>query len=277
MTFRRTPQFLGMPAGMGIVDGGEIPYTPEAAAKKQQNFQNRATADPNNKCFLPGVPRANYMPFPFQIFQTAKDVAILYEYVHAYRLIPLDGSKHPDDVDFWMGDSRGHWEGDTLVVDVSNNNDQTWFDASGNFHSEALHVVERYTRTGPNTISLRGHHRRSQGIHQALEDQPALLPPRRRRICSSWNTIATHTRNPANENDSPRIDLVCSQRFAADARAAGDAQREAGRQSRSDAARRRREARFSGRLGGSQPGRKCRLRRGRSPASRCMEFRPAKA
>jgi hypothetical protein len=144
---------LGIPAGLGIVVGGEIPYRPEAAARKQQNFQNRAAADPNSKCFLPGVPRANYMPFPFQIFQTAKDVAILYEYVHAYRLIPLDGSKHPEDVDFWMGDSRGHWEGDTLVVDVSNNNDQTWFDASGDFHSEALHIVERYTRTGQDTIS----------------------------------------------------------------------------------------------------------------------------
>ena len=104
---------------MGIVVGGEIPYKPEAAAQKAQNFRNRATADPNSKCFLPGVPRANYMPFPFQIFQTAKDAAILYEYVHAYRLIPLDGSKHPDDIDFWMGDSRGHWEGETLVVDVT--------------------------------------------------------------------------------------------------------------------------------------------------------------
>jgi hypothetical protein len=143
---------LGMPAGAGVVVGGEIPYTPEAEAKRQQNFKNRASADPNNKCFLPGVPRANYMPLPFQIFQTAKDVAILYEYVHAYRLIPLNGSKHPEDVDFWMGDSRGHWEGDTLVVDVGDNNDQTWFDASGDFHSDALHVVERYTRTGPDTI-----------------------------------------------------------------------------------------------------------------------------
>jgi len=144
---------LGIPPGLGIVVGGEIPYKADAAAKKLQNFQHRAEADPNNKCFLPGVPRANYMPFPFQIFQTAKDVAILYEYVHAYRLIPTDGSKHPDDVDFWMGDSRGHWDGDTLVVDVSNNNDQTWLDASGNFHSDALHIVERYTRTGPDTIS----------------------------------------------------------------------------------------------------------------------------
>jgi len=143
---------LGIPAGLGVVEGGEIPYKTEAAAKQKENFKNRATLDPVGKCFLPGVPRANYMPFPFQIFQTAKDVAILYEFVHAYRLIPLDGSKHPEDIDFWMGDSRGHWEGETLVVDVADNNGDTWFDASGNFHSPDLHVVERYTRTGPNTI-----------------------------------------------------------------------------------------------------------------------------
>jgi hypothetical protein len=146
-----SPQ-LGLPAGFGIVEGGEIPYNREAAAKQQENFQHRATEDPVSHCFLPGVPRANYMPFPLQIFQTPGDVAILYEYVHAYRLIPLDGSKHPDDIDFWMGDSRGHWEGDTLVVDVADNNDQTWFDDAGNFHSGDLHIVERYRRTGPDTI-----------------------------------------------------------------------------------------------------------------------------
>ena len=144
---------LGIPAGIGVVVGGEIPYKPEAAARQRENFKNRATADPNAHCFLPGVPRANYMPFPFQIFQTKKNVAILYEFVHAYRLVPLDGSKHPEDIDFWMGDSRGHWDGETLVVDVADNNDQTWFDDSGNFHSDALHVTERYTRTGPNTIA----------------------------------------------------------------------------------------------------------------------------
>lgn len=143
---------LGMPAGFGIVEGGEIPYKPEAAAKQQENFKHRATEDPNSHCFLPGVPRANYMPFPLQIFQTPNDVAILYEYVHAYRLIPLNGSKHPDDIDFWMGDSRGHWEGDTLVVDVADNSDQTWFDDAGNFHSGDLHIIERYTRTGSDTI-----------------------------------------------------------------------------------------------------------------------------
>jgi hypothetical protein len=97
---------------------------------------------------LPGVPRANYMAFPFQIFQTAKDVAILYEFVHAYRLIPLDGSNHPEDVDFWMGDSRGHWEGETLVVDTTNYTDKTAFRGS----TASLHLVERFTRVDSDSI-----------------------------------------------------------------------------------------------------------------------------
>src|SRR5262249_16576550 len=113
---------------------------------------NRATADPLGKCFIPGVPRANYLPFPFQIFQTPKYVIIAYEYDHASRTIALDGSKHLEDIDFWMGDSRGHWEGDSLVVEVADLNDQTWFDLAGNYHSEKLRVVERYTRTGPETL-----------------------------------------------------------------------------------------------------------------------------
>ena len=224
-----------MPAGAGVVVGGEIPYTPEAAAKRQQNFQNRATEDPNNKCFLPGVPRANYMPLPFQIFQTGKNVAILYEYVHAYRLIPLDGSKHPDDVDFWMGDSRGHWEGDTLVVDVADNNDQTWFDASGNFHSGALHVVERYTRTGPDTI-----------LYEAtIEDPKVFIKPwkislplyrRPEKNFQLMDMTATPTRNPANENNSPRIAFI-GNGAGTDARASGDSQGQASPKSWSDAAR----------------------------------------
>jgi hypothetical protein len=92
------------------------------------------------------------MPFPFQIFQTPQFVAIAYEYVHASRTIHMNGSKHLDGVDFWMGDSRGRWEGDTLVVDVAGTNPGTWLDAAGDFHSEALHVVERYTKTSPDTL-----------------------------------------------------------------------------------------------------------------------------
>ena len=144
---------FGVPAGQGVVEGNEIPYQPSAAAKRQENWNKRATSDPEASCYLPGVPRATYMPFPFQIVQTTRWVVMSYEYAHALRTIYLDGNPHPPDgVEFWMGDSRGRWEGDTLVVDVTNFNDQTWFDRAGNFHSEALHVVERYTRTGPDHL-----------------------------------------------------------------------------------------------------------------------------
>ena len=142
-----------VPAGLGIVEGDEIPYQPWAAAKKRENFANRATADPDARCFLPGVPRATYLPFPFQIFQTPNHIAITYEYVHAVRRIFMN-SPHPrGPLEFWMGDSRGHWDGDTLVVDVIYFTNQTWFDRAGNFHSEALHVVERYTPITPHHIN----------------------------------------------------------------------------------------------------------------------------
>ena len=148
------PGRLGVPAGQGVVDGNEIPYQPWALAKKQENFTNRQTADPESKCFMPGVPRITYMPYPFQILQFPEHVLILYEYVHVTRTIYMDGSPHPEGhIDFWMGDSRGRWDGDTLVVDVIHFNDQTWFDRAGNLHSEALHVVERYTRSGPDHVT----------------------------------------------------------------------------------------------------------------------------
>jgi hypothetical protein len=134
-----------MPGGLGVVEGDTIPYLPEAAAKKKEHFANRAALDPLGKCFLPGVPRATYLPFPFQIAQTAKHIAIAYEFAHTMRIIYTDGTPHPGPLDFWMGDSRGRWEGDTLVVDTTHFNDRTWFDRAGNFHSEALHVIERYT------------------------------------------------------------------------------------------------------------------------------------
>jgi hypothetical protein len=145
----------GIRAGQSlIVDpaDGRIPYQPWAAAKRAENFKSRATADPVNKCYLPGVPRITYMPFPLQIFQTPEFVAITYEYVHASRTIHMKNPKHLDDISFWMGDSRGRWEGDTLVVDVADNEPSTWLDASGDFHSDALHVIERYTRTSPDSL-----------------------------------------------------------------------------------------------------------------------------
>ena len=139
----------GIPAGLGVVEGGEIPYQPWAAEQQQENYANRLTADPVRQCYLPGVPRITYMPFPFRILQTPDHVVITYEFAHAVRIIYTDGSPHPLPNDFWMGDSRGHWEGDTLVVDTTHFNGRTWLDAAGNFHSDALHVVERYSPTTP--------------------------------------------------------------------------------------------------------------------------------
>ena len=126
----------GVPAGQGVVEGNELPYRPEMLAKKHENFKNRATADPETKCYMPGVPRATYMPFPFQIVQTPKQVTVLYEYAHTVRNIFMDTPHPRGPLYWWMGDSRGRWEGDTLVVDVTDFNDETWFDRAGNFHSD---------------------------------------------------------------------------------------------------------------------------------------------
>jgi hypothetical protein len=142
----------GQPAGTSVVEGGAIPYQPWAAAKRAENFSKRQSADPLAQCYMPGVPRIMYMDFPFHIFQTRGQVAMLFEWSQVYRLIYTNGSASPAGIDFWMGDSRGHWEGDTLVVSVTNHNDKTWFDMAGNFHSEALSLVERYTLTDPDTI-----------------------------------------------------------------------------------------------------------------------------
>jgi hypothetical protein len=135
----------GVPAGFSVVDGGTIPYQPSALAKRNENFQNRLMNDPIRKCYLPGVPRAMYLPLPFEITQTPKHVLIAFEFAHATRTIFLDGTPHLEDLDFWMGDARGKWEGDTLIVDTLSLGDKTWFDQAGNFHSDALKVVERFT------------------------------------------------------------------------------------------------------------------------------------
>ena len=143
-----------VPPGQGVIEGGEIPYQAAALAKKRENFQRRETSDPAEAaCYMPGVPRATYMPFPFEIIQNPKLVTMSYEFGHTRRSIFTDGTKHPEGFpDFWMGDSRGRWEGDTLVVDVTNLDERTWLDHAGNHHSDALHVVERYTMTEPDHI-----------------------------------------------------------------------------------------------------------------------------
>jgi hypothetical protein len=130
---------FSIPAGRGVVEGNEIPYLPEAAAKKKENSEHWLTADPEIKCYMPGVPRATYMPYPFQIIQTPQRILMAYEFAGATRTIYMNSNqKSPNDT--WM------------VVDVTSFNDQTWFDRAGNFHSDALHVVERYTPISPDAL-----------------------------------------------------------------------------------------------------------------------------
>jgi len=140
-----------VPGGLSVVEDGSIPYEPEALDKKKENQKHWLERDPEIHCYLPGVPRATYMPYPFQIFQSENDIFIAYEYAGAVRDIYLD-DPGPPPIDSWMGQSVGRWEGETFVVDVIGFNDQTWFDRAGNFHSDQLHVVERYTRIGPDHL-----------------------------------------------------------------------------------------------------------------------------
>jgi len=141
-----------VPGSIGVVEGGKIPYRPEMLAKKKQNFENRLTLDPVVKCYLPGVPRATYMPFPFQIVQTPDYVLMAYEFASASRIIYVNG-KDEAPVDSWMGHSNARWDGDTFVIEVTGLNDSTWFDRAGNHHSDALKVTERYTLADRNTIN----------------------------------------------------------------------------------------------------------------------------
>jgi hypothetical protein len=140
-----------VPAGLGVVEGGAIPYTAEARKQRDENRADWLRRDPEIKCYLPGVPRANYMALPFQIFQSQKATLIAYEYAGAVRSL-LFTDPGPAPVDSWMGQSVAKWEGDTLVVTVTGQNDSTWFDRAGNFHSADMKVVERWTPTGPTTL-----------------------------------------------------------------------------------------------------------------------------
>ena len=160
------PDLLGaigaVPAGLGVVEGNEIPYQPWASDKQRENFEgrltrpldretNETTGDPEAKCYMPGVPRATYLPHPFQIVQTQSQVFIAYEFANAARIIHMD-SQPPAPAPSWMGWSIGHWEGNTLVVEVTDQTELTWFDRAGNFHSDALRVTERYTPITPNHL-----------------------------------------------------------------------------------------------------------------------------
>ena len=155
-----------VPAGLGVVVGEEIPYHPRARKKKEENQQNWLTRDPEIKCYLPGIPRATYMPYPFQILHNEDALFFAYEYAGAVRNIHLE-DPGPAPIDSWMGQSVGKWDGDTLVIETTGQNDQTWLDRAGNFHSEALRVVERFTPTSPHTLSYEA----------TLEDEKVFTQP----------------------------------------------------------------------------------------------------
>jgi hypothetical protein len=143
---------FGAPAGPGIVEGNEIPYTPAAAAKQKENAENWLARDPEVKCYMPGVPRMMYMPYPISIVQGSDTILMASEFASASRTIRMN-SQEKSPTDTWMGWSVGHWEGNTLVIVVTDQNDQTWFDRAGNHHTEKLKVTERYTLADKNTIN----------------------------------------------------------------------------------------------------------------------------
>lgn len=143
-----------IPAGRSVVVGGEIPYRPEARARRDQNRAGWPRTDPEAACYLPGIPRANYMPYPFRIVQGDSDILFAYSYASANRVVHFEDIRTLDEVpvDMWMGWSNGSWDGDTLVTEVIANDDRTWFDRAGNYHSNAMTVTERFTLTSPNHI-----------------------------------------------------------------------------------------------------------------------------
>jgi hypothetical protein len=141
------------PASLGIVDGGRIPYNEQARRQRDANLQDAITKDPLAKCFMPGIPRANYLPFPFQIVQSSAVVLIAYEFAESNRIVYVDQPEIISQVDSWMGHSNATWEGDTLVVSVSGQMPDTWFDRAGNHHSYQMIVEERWTPAGPNHIN----------------------------------------------------------------------------------------------------------------------------
>ena len=141
-----------VPAGIGVVVGGKIPYLPAARELREENRAQWLTRDPEIKCYLPGIPRATYMPYPFQIFHNEDALFFAYEYAGAVRSIHF-ADPGPAPIDSWMGQSVGTWEGDTLVIETTGQNDRTWLDRAGNFHSELLRVTERFTPTSVHTLS----------------------------------------------------------------------------------------------------------------------------
>jgi hypothetical protein len=149
--FWQLGSLAAIPAGQSIVDGGAIPYLPQAVAQRAENHAGWPKTDPEASCYLPGIPRATYMPFPFQIVQGQRDILFVYEFASANRIVYMSDHQEPP-VDSWMGWSNGRWDGDTLVIEVTGNNDRTWFDRAGNYHSAAMKVTERYSLIDTNHL-----------------------------------------------------------------------------------------------------------------------------
>jgi hypothetical protein len=142
-----------IPAGMSVIEGGTIPYTPAALKQREANRKGWPKTDPEAKCYMPGIPRANYMPYPFQIVQGNKDILFVYEFASANRIVHMN-SKELSPVDSWMGWANGRWEGDTLVIENTGFNEHSWFDRAGNHHSNQLTVLERFTPRGQDSAYL---------------------------------------------------------------------------------------------------------------------------
>ena len=162
---------FSVPPGLGVVEGGEIPYLPDALAKRTANGENWMTLDPEIKCYMPGIPRATYMPYPLQIVQSTASVLMTYEFASASRVVRFD-VKEKSPAQAWMGWSIGHYDGESLVIDVTDQVEDTWFDRAGNYHSDALKVTERYTPIDANTLQ-----------YEATMDDPKVFRNRGRSAC----------------------------------------------------------------------------------------------
>jgi hypothetical protein len=152
LPFWQLGALYAVPAGQSVIEGGTIPYLPAGLKQREENMKGWPKSDPEAKCYMPGIPRATYMPYPFQIVQGQRDILFVYEYASSNRIVHM--SNHTEaPVDSWMGWSNGKWDGDTLVIEVNGFNDQTWFDRAGNHHTEALKVTERYSLNGDNHLN----------------------------------------------------------------------------------------------------------------------------
>ena len=183
-----------VPPGQTVVEGGDIPYLPAAAEQKRKNYINRLTEDPEVKCYLPGMPRATYMPYPFQIVQSPKNILFAYEYASANRVVNMDKPTEAP-VDSWMGWSNGKWEGDTLVVDVRSLNGKAWLDRAGDYMTDNAHIVERYTMTDDSTTST---------TKRRLKTTSCIRAPGRSACRSTSASSGTRRFSSSSASSSPR-------------------------------------------------------------------------